>query len=387
MMTYRKRLFIILAISLVSFILFYFSAFSRLTQGIHPMITNVPSLDKYRSSYTSKYAFALKTGYETGANRVPILLLTYLQHFGNVFYFSDQYTRIGNIGIEGILKNVDEMKKQGNKGWDLDQVKFFPGFTALYERFPKAEWYIMLDDDTYLFFDNLKYYLSKYDPLKDHYMGSGRLETSCPITLFKNQTMFGMGGAGVILSRSAMIKLYNNMDKCKKYETCGYGDGALAECLREIGLLFDNALYDVMNGESPEDLYYSWQEDACLLPITFHHVKPFTVQKLYEIDRINPDNHGHHNPVTYYDVYKALGSKGINHRDKKIIGNSFSEYETDNIQYCIEECQRTAKCKGWTLDSASHSCKLFDLVKRLKEAEGLKSGLFGYSCNTKADMF
>ena len=61
---------------------------------------------------------------------------------------------------------------EDSKGWKSDATKNLPGFKALYEHFPDAEWYFMIDDDTYVFLDNVKKALSKYDPLEPHYLGA-----------------------------------------------------------------------------------------------------------------------------------------------------------------------------------------------------------------------
>ena len=56
-------------------------------------------------------------------------------------------------------------------GWKTDAHKNLPGFQILNEKFPNAKWYIMIDDDTYLFKHHLSDLLSGYDHMKGHYFG------------------------------------------------------------------------------------------------------------------------------------------------------------------------------------------------------------------------
>ncbi|KAJ3307523.1 hypothetical protein HDU76_004597 [Blyttiomyces sp. JEL0837] len=44
---------------------------------------------------------------------------------------------------------------ESSQGWKLDAHKNLPGLQILYQRFPDADWYLMIDDDSYMFFDNL----------------------------------------------------------------------------------------------------------------------------------------------------------------------------------------------------------------------------------------
>jgi hypothetical protein len=333
---------------------------------------------------SSKLAFAMKTGSETGPSRIPILLLTYLQHLQNVLYFSDEDTQIGKLHIKGVIEKVSHLKEQGNTGWDLDQAKFIPGFHELYEQFPECDWYIMLDDDTYLYLDNLKLLLSEFNSNDDHYFGSPRSETGCDKSPYKD-THFAMGGAGVILSRSAMLKLYNNIHKCDKYRNCGYGDGSLGECMRELGILFHgnfDQMLDLFNGESPQDFFFRWPEDSCLRPITFHHVKPYDTQKLYEIDTINPSNIVV--PVTYSLIYDTFG-KGVNYDSTKITGQIIEAIATNDKEYCVNECLKNEQCRAWSVNKDDNSCNLLSSkLKKKKAKENYTSGFVkSYKCEKK----
>ena len=40
-------------------------------------------------------------------------------------------------------------------GWEADRRKNIPGLIATWARFPRRDWYVMLDDDTWLSLPNL----------------------------------------------------------------------------------------------------------------------------------------------------------------------------------------------------------------------------------------
>ena len=66
----------------------------------------------------------------------------------------------------GFLEPQSSKPDENSQGWLTDAHKNLPGFRELYRRFPKAEWYIMIDDDTYLFKHNLLHFLNGYDSSK-----------------------------------------------------------------------------------------------------------------------------------------------------------------------------------------------------------------------------
>lgn len=68
---------------------------------------------------------------------------------------------------------------ENSKGWKSDAKKNIPGFKLLFDQFPDSEWYFMIDDDTYVFLENMKDALAKYNPLESHYLGAIAQFTGC----------------------------------------------------------------------------------------------------------------------------------------------------------------------------------------------------------------
>jgi hypothetical protein len=155
----------------------------------------IPQGPQYNPLF-EKYAIGIKTGAHMAAVRVPIQMLSFLKYQPYVLYFSDDDAMIGDVPVTGVLKEMvpdnfypfrrkllgsSETVKADQKtiGWKLDQHKHFYGFKEIYRRWPDKDWYIMIDDDTYLFMDNVVHELSKLNASEIHYIGTPRLFTGC----------------------------------------------------------------------------------------------------------------------------------------------------------------------------------------------------------------
>lgn len=98
-------------------------------------------------------------------------------------------TAQGN-GNDGGFHNPRKLQKRGNdrvavvpnteaKGWKSDAHKNLPGLKKLYEKYPSADWYMMIDDDTYLLMHNIHNFLSHLDPDEDYYIGNPNVFVGC----------------------------------------------------------------------------------------------------------------------------------------------------------------------------------------------------------------
>jgi hypothetical protein len=95
-------------------------------------------------------------------------------------------------------KSVD-----GTKGRSLDRFKFLPMVEHAYRINPTAEWFMFLETDTYVFWDNVYRLLDHYHPEVPLYFGS-----PAPGRVYGDRrTYFAYGGSGFILSASAIERL------------------------------------------------------------------------------------------------------------------------------------------------------------------------------------
>ena len=94
-------------------------------------------------------------------------------------------------------------------------------------------WYIMANNDTVLFLDNLVEVLSRYDHNKYYYIGEISESLMCN---FDNSFGMAFGGAGYAISYLAEA-LAKNLDVCSKRYPLLYGsDHILQSCVADMGV-------------------------------------------------------------------------------------------------------------------------------------------------------
>ena len=91
----------------------------------------------------------------------------------------------------------------------------------------KFNWFLLVEEDCYVVMDNLAYYLSIFDYNEPQYFGHVYQTWS-----FEYNTV----GAGVVLSKASMRKLFNYLSKGQWKASMLSGDMALGQCLLEIGI-------------------------------------------------------------------------------------------------------------------------------------------------------
>ncbi|XP_059431206.1 uncharacterized protein LOC132164677 [Corylus avellana] len=97
-----------------------------------------------------------------------------------------------------------------------------------------VRWYILADDDTIFFLDNLVEVLGSYDHNKYFYIGSN---SECVASNFDHSFGMAFGGAGYALSYPLVEVLVKNLDVCiKTYPTLYGSDHILQSCITDLGV-------------------------------------------------------------------------------------------------------------------------------------------------------
>ncbi|KAK9280298.1 hypothetical protein L1049_013986 [Liquidambar formosana] len=97
-----------------------------------------------------------------------------------------------------------------------------------------VRWYVMADDDTILFVDNLVEVLGRYDHRKYFYIG---MNSECVLSNLDNSFEMAFGGAGYALSYPLAEAVAKNMDVCiKRYPTLFGSDHILQSCIADLGV-------------------------------------------------------------------------------------------------------------------------------------------------------
>lgn len=95
-------------------------------------------------------------------------------------------------------------------------------------------WYIMTDDDTILFLDNLVDVLQKYDHRKFIYIGDN---AESVLSNFDNSFNMAFGGAGYAISYPLAEALAKNVDVCiKRYPFFFGSDHLMHACVADFGV-------------------------------------------------------------------------------------------------------------------------------------------------------
>lgn len=211
----------------------------------------------------------MKTGGTTVYHRLLVHLVTSLSleriNPSNVAIYSDYAQTIGNFTTLDVLINTtaatqshpdfdvyralpqyvannvysESANLEGDDagpagGWVLDKYKFLPLMDHAGKTWPRARWYVYMEDDTYIFLPNVLAYLSSFDWTAPHYLGSAA---------FKADVTFAHGGSGFALSRGAWEMSFRQnpglVEEFNEYtRQHGCGDHILGRVLNEYGVLF-----------------------------------------------------------------------------------------------------------------------------------------------------
>ncbi|KAJ3277834.1 hypothetical protein HK104_002934 [Borealophlyctis nickersoniae] len=384
------------------------------------------------SAKWDKLAIALKTGSSVALTRLPVQLLTFLRPIRNLLLIGEGATHVGPHAVWDVLTGLydnkekprdfngpgpvrDRWKKEReealkkmkpgeealipdktNVGWLKDAHKNLPGFRLLWEKFPDAEWYIMIDDDTYILLSNLDAFLSQFDPNQPHYFGSANVFTGCDgVRKFGAGPPFAHGGSGIVISRGAMSLLTSGLDACiSKYRDCWAGDVRTALCLRDQGVLLTRR--PGFNGEAP-NAKFRWPPNPCDRPLTFHHLLVKQVQQVFEVeqrvtasaaargdgDAVDERDDQTPSVVTYADVFQVTAKEvglGQHEPGTNRPGMDYQQVACRTAQRCEDICREDEKCMAWTLDEGR--CWLKGGIPSRKEKRRAVSGVIveRYKC-------
>ena len=165
-------------------------------------------------------------------------------------------------------------------GWKLDKYKFLPMMDYALRARPSKQWYLFIETDTYVDWENLFFWISHFDASQPLYMGS-------PVWP-KNKVVFAHGGSGFVLSRTALEKLAEathaangslaaSMGIDLAQECCG--DEILANVLHKLGIEL-RGYWPMFNGEKPATLRFG-EEQWCEPMIALHHLNQAELKRFY----------------------------------------------------------------------------------------------------------
>lgn len=179
------------------------------------------------------------------------------------------------------MENDDKrfIKITDRDDYHSNAIKCILGFRYMFEKHENFDFYVFIDNDTYLNVKNLEKFLKNKNPKELKAYGS-ILNTWVDKSLY-----YLSGGAGIVLTNNTMEKLYNVMEKnedlfnCTKIEhppvIYDYSDVTLGFHMKNIEVELINS--DLFHSQPP-DFYNNVSIDES---ISFHYIN--TIDKMKKI--------------------------------------------------------------------------------------------------------
>lgn len=196
-------------------------------------------------------------------------------------------------------------------GWKGDKDKNLPALHLLYSVFPNKKFYLLLDDDTYVFLENFATYLhdlsnpSLRDQSAPLYTGKTFFISRCGgftregtnLTNTEDKGMFAHGGSGILLNDVAMRTMYPAIPHCiYDFNSCWAGDMQVGLCLRRVGIKvkrFTSKKYFELNfipfspSKALADRRYTSRFNYNkYFPITFHKLQERELQLVSQFEKL-----------------------------------------------------------------------------------------------------
>ncbi|KAK9461826.1 uncharacterized protein V1516DRAFT_673069 [Lipomyces oligophaga] len=248
----------------------------------------------------------------------------------------------------------------GKLGWDLDKYKNIPMIQHAWSINPNAKWYIFMDADSYVIWNQLLHYLRTLNYRHALYLGS-------PVG--NPPIQFGHGGSVVVISRGAMLRSWaNDPELHLKYEQATIrrccGDYMVAELLYEHGVQIAKSEHEYpyskwkFQGEAPHFIYAN-KENWCAPIMSFHHISPHDINKVHDFALRWSQNHAPNDYIRYVDVYHEFMHPWIEEeKDEWDNRSNDREYSPDrpkalrddayeSKEKCISYCNAWDECLGW----------------------------------------
>lgn len=263
-----------------------------------------------RSSIAHDVQVVVKTGGSEQQSRLKFLLKTILKEVPkqNVIIFSDLAEVVDDFQVYDIYTDVSKTERNSYEdfklydqqqvykaegkdtrtlegGWALDKYKNLPMKRRLWQmqqdgRMSKRKWFLFIDTDTWIEWDNLFAFLEHLNPSKELYMGS-------PVW---QDTIFAHGGSGYVLSYAALEAL--NTRKQEEFGSPFFsqygvdvpnlccGDWALAQALKDRGIHI-KGYWPMFNGEIAATMSYD-SEHWCEPVISLHHIGEESLEQFWQ---------------------------------------------------------------------------------------------------------
>eukprot|EP00177_Eucheuma_denticulatum_P005569 GFKZ01010120.1.p2 GENE.GFKZ01010120.1~~GFKZ01010120.1.p2 ORF type:complete len:320 (-),score=49.59 GFKZ01010120.1:1581-2540(-) len=286
----------------------------------------------------------VKTGHEVAAKRLAKLRKSGWWAVGrrvpNLLVMSDEANeRLGVVGVKeyavGVLANgstgeggVDWPEGWFERsGWRGDKDKNLPMLHMMRWVFPGKRWYVLVDDDTYVFLENFARFLRREGGREGEPVYTGKVFyiSKCggfakDGTLAANRSaekgMFAHGGSGIVVNGVAMERVYPRIGECiREYSSCWAGDMQVGLCLRKTQVLvrkrggksgYERHFIPFGPSKALSDRRYVSRWKSLEEPVTFHKIDEEEEQLVSEFEKAAPEG-----VVRYSELREYLIGHGV----------------------------------------------------------------------------
>jgi hypothetical protein len=227
-----------------------------------------------------------------------------------------------------------------NPSWKLDKFKFLPMMDKALRHRPSAKWFVFIEADTYLVWENLLEYMTKFDSNRELYLGKH---------MYIGDVLFAHGGSGFVLSAAAMRKVTehwrSHVAEYDKYTTESWaGDMILGKALRDVNVQLFWA-FPHFQGDPVSSLDHNVSKvdrrPWCYAPITYHHMRGEEIQKLWAFEQAHKRKGK--GVLLHRDVFKEYIVPGLASRIDAWDNLSLDPQPSD--QKSLGECHAACEAK------------------------------------------
>ncbi|TPX22338.1 hypothetical protein DIZ76_014209 [Coccidioides immitis] len=370
----------------------------------HPFIKNAPKITESGCDAVpgmEDILVVMKTGVTEALEKVPIHLETTLSCVPHFAIFSDfeedisgvqtydvlrtvskdvkrfnpdfeLYNRIKKLGRDGLRPSdlmMDDVSgpsgKPNNPGWKLDKWKFIPMINEALEVRPDAKWFVFMEADTYIVWQNLLAWLERFDPSKPYYLGTEML---------LGNILFGYGGSGFVISNSAMEKFSqyraSRATQLEDYTAHQWaGDGILGKAMADAGIPLTKS-WPMLQTARVWDLNH-FAEPWCYPVVSYHHMTPSDVEIMWRFSQQWFKNNTS-SILLHQDVFTRLIQPGLSSPRDNWDNFSEEEHNVPSEDQCKALCVDNSACLQYS--HRSGKCFTSKTAKRGASTSSCKSG-------------
>ena len=250
-------------------------------------LTSLPEVRK-----RERIVFGVLAGPMHVGTRLQAALQTWLRDEESVIYIEDSIgqvkdvvetvgKRLGkplNCSVVAVTVPQSNLQRSVNGAW-----KDFVIMRHIVDHYPGADWYSLVDDDSFMIIHNLRLVLaSHFTTSKPFYLGALMLAPE-----MKETVTFIQGGAGILINRAAAQKVVPLLDLCEPSCMQWAGDVRLGCCFAKTSV---TPFWEL--GFWSQTIFKSLGRDdrrsLCPFPVSFHNMREplWTMELQLALDQI-----------------------------------------------------------------------------------------------------